>query len=83
MSLPFSAVVLAGGRSTRMGRDKALISVDGVPLWERQLRLVEQLEPTWTFLAGRPRGAEAIEALRSPMIVIRMHEWPNLAGYAP
>jgi molybdenum cofactor guanylyltransferase len=27
-----SAIVLAGGRSSRMGRDKALISIQGVPL---------------------------------------------------
>ncbi len=28
----FSAIVLAGGQSSRMGRDKALISLQGVPL---------------------------------------------------
>ncbi len=30
-----SAIVLAGGKSSRMGRDKALISVQGVPLLQR------------------------------------------------
>lgn len=56
MSLLFSAVLLAGGRSTRMGRDKALIPIDGVPMWERQLSIVEQLAPAQVFLAGPPRA---------------------------
>ena len=35
MNLSLSAIVLAGGRSSRMGRDKALIKIDGVPLLKR------------------------------------------------
>ncbi|MBD1821699.1 molybdenum cofactor guanylyltransferase [Cyanobacteria bacterium FACHB-DQ100] len=35
MNHSLSAIVLAGGKSSRMGRDKALIEVDGVPLLKR------------------------------------------------
>lgn len=37
-----AGVVLAGGRSTRMGRDKAWIAVDGESLIVRQLRLLRE-----------------------------------------
>ncbi|WP_254721834.1 NTP transferase domain-containing protein [Kovacikia minuta] len=33
-----SAIVLAGGRSSRMGRDKALIEIEGSPLLRRVCR---------------------------------------------
>ncbi|WP_448603647.1 molybdenum cofactor guanylyltransferase [Thermoleptolyngbya sp.] len=33
--MPPSAIILAGGHSTRMGRDKALIEVEGTPLLQR------------------------------------------------
>jgi molybdopterin-guanine dinucleotide biosynthesis protein A len=32
----FGAVLLAAGRSTRLGREKASLEVKGVPLWSRQ-----------------------------------------------
>ncbi|MCU0536647.1 MAG: molybdenum cofactor guanylyltransferase [Hydrococcus sp. Prado102] len=31
----FAAIILAGGQSSRMGRDKALIEIDGVPLLQK------------------------------------------------
>ena len=41
MSAGHGALLLAGGRSERMGRDKALLEIAGEPLWKRQVeRLV-------------------------------------------
>lgn len=54
----FSAVLLAGGRSSRMGRDKAEILLpDGRPLWRRQLdEVLRPLGPGELFLSGPPRA---------------------------
>lgn len=52
VGIPFSAVLLTGGKSTRMGCNKALIEIKGVPLWQRQLQILEELAPTEIFLAG-------------------------------
>lgn len=64
----FSAVVLAAGRSSRMGRDKALLEVDGVPLWRRQRDLFVSLSAAEIFLSARPgqawaRGAAGFSGL--------------------
>ncbi|MBA3386315.1 MAG: molybdenum cofactor guanylyltransferase [Chthoniobacterales bacterium] len=45
-----------------MGQDKALIEINGVPLWQRQIRLLAELEPGEIFLAGPPRDADATAA---------------------
>jgi molybdopterin-guanine dinucleotide biosynthesis protein A len=54
-----SAVLLAGGRSTRMGRDKALLEVDGQPMWRRQRNVLAALGPKEIFLSVRAEQAWA------------------------
>ncbi len=49
----FSAVLLAGGESRRMGKDKATLSYRGKPLWEIQLELLRQLTPQEIFVSAR------------------------------
>ncbi|WP_404424881.1 molybdenum cofactor guanylyltransferase [Nibricoccus sp. IMCC34717] len=49
----FSGVVLAGGHSTRMGREKATLDVSGTPLWRRQLDLITSLSASEKWIAMR------------------------------
>lgn len=60
----FSAVILAGGKSSRMGRDKAFLEFEGRPLLERQLALVRETGIEEIFIAGRPDANYARFAAR-------------------
>ena len=51
--MKFTAALLAGGRSSRMGRDKAFLEIEGVPLWQRQLQTLRELNPAEIFVAAR------------------------------
>ena len=48
-----SAVLLAGGKSRRMGRDKAAIIFRGKPLWQIQLDLLRSLKPQEIFVSAQ------------------------------
>ncbi len=39
-----------------MGKDKAFLEIDGVPLWQRQIQLLESLAPKQIFIAGPSRA---------------------------
>jgi molybdopterin-guanine dinucleotide biosynthesis protein A len=51
--ITLTAVLLAGGESRRMGRDKATIAFEGRPLWMRQLELLRALGPEHIFVSAR------------------------------
>lgn len=53
-TIPCSGVVLAAGRSSRMGRDKALLEINGVPLWRRQRDVLAAAGVAEIFLSARP-----------------------------
>ena len=51
--MTLSTLLLVGGESRRMGRDKATIEIDGQPLWERQLEILRALAPKRIFVSAR------------------------------
>lgn len=61
MPQSFSAVLLAAGHSTRMGRDKALLEIDdagrGIPLWRWQRDTLARAGAGEIFLSARPEQA--------------------------
>jgi molybdenum cofactor guanylyltransferase len=58
-SMTVTALLLAGGLSTRMGRDKANLVVNGEALWARQLRILRELTPQDILLSARSAPAWA------------------------
>jgi len=55
VALPLTALVLAGGRGTRLGRDKALVAVNGTTMIERVVRLVRSVCDEILLLGGDPK----------------------------
>ena len=77
-----AAYILAGGASSRMGREKGLLEIGGEPLIIRTARLVEPLVTEVTFvgpaerysalglraIADQPlRGREGLQVVRTPL----------------
>jgi molybdenum cofactor guanylyltransferase len=51
--MTISAVLLTGGKSRRMGKDKATMQFRGVALWEIQLELLRGLQLEKIFVSGQ------------------------------
>jgi molybdopterin-guanine dinucleotide biosynthesis protein A len=51
--ITFAAVLLAGGESRRMGRDKATMDFGGLPLWKRQLQVFHGLKAENILISAR------------------------------
>lgn len=49
----FDAVILAGGKSSRMGRDKAFLEINGQPLLLRQIEIVRAAGAGEILISGR------------------------------
>jgi molybdenum cofactor guanylyltransferase len=65
---PVSALVLAGGRSARMQRDKALLEYDGETQLARTWRLVREYAPE-SFVSVRPEQAHDPSRAGYPQVV--------------
>jgi molybdopterin-guanine dinucleotide biosynthesis protein A len=74
----FSAVILAGGQSRRMRRDKAFLPCRGTTLLARQVALVRELEPAEVLISGRA-GVD-YGAFRGRVILDRFADLGPLAG---
>jgi molybdenum cofactor guanylyltransferase len=76
--MSFSAVILAGGQSKRMGRDKASLPFDGQPLLARQIEIIRELAPSEIFISGRA-GSDYV-SFGCPVLTDRFPDAGPLAG---
>jgi molybdopterin-guanine dinucleotide biosynthesis protein A len=62
--MSFSAVILAGGKSSRMGRDKAFLEIGRQTLLARQIQIVQEAGATEVFISGRADVDYSVFGLR-------------------
>ncbi len=72
------AVILAGGESSRMGRDKAWVTVAGQPLMVRANRAIREAGVCEVYISGH--GGRDYSSLGCPVLVDREPGFGPLAG---
>jgi molybdenum cofactor guanylyltransferase len=75
MNSSLSVIILAGGQSSRMGRDKALIVVEGMPLLQRTCAIALQCAPHVLVVTAAMRDYSKIMPDRC--ILIEEHLLPG------
>ncbi len=74
-----NAAVLSGGRSTRMGRDKAILPIEGIPMALRVAAILKGGGCEEVHLVGRQ---QALAQLGLPLIVDTTSKYHPLLGVA-
>ena len=74
----FDAVILAGGKSSRMNRDKAFLNIDGRTLLARQIELVRLAGATKIFISGR--SGKDYSGFNCPVLEDKFPDAGPLAG---
>lgn len=74
-----TAIVMAGGESRRMGQDKALLKIDGVPLI---MRIVDGLRPHFKEILISANDSQRYSFLKLPVIPDREPRRGPLMGIA-
>jgi molybdenum cofactor guanylyltransferase len=74
----YDAVILAGGKSSRMTRDKAFLEIDGRTLLARQIELARQVGAKKIFVSGRA-GID-YSGFNCPVLVDKFQDAGPLAG---
>jgi molybdenum cofactor guanylyltransferase len=72
-----SGVILAGGKSRRYGRNKALVNINGTPLIKRVLKVMEDLFPSTILITNTP---DTYSFLNLPMFEDRIKGLGPLGG---
>jgi molybdopterin-guanine dinucleotide biosynthesis protein A len=80
---PFTAALLAGGKSRRMGRDKIFLPAEwegkSVPLWDRQLSVLKAVGPAELAISGPVKPAYSASV---PVYADEWHDVGPLGGIA-